>query len=309
MTLSTMVVSNGFFFSLSGLNFTAEHKLVLFAVTSLYYVIIWFVNVALILTIVTDRTLHDPMYVFLCSMCVSGLYGTSGFYPKFLKDLLSPAHVASYTECFLQSFVIYSSYSCDLSTLTLMAFDRYVAICLPLRYHSVMTKQRVALFVVFSWLLPLFCMFVNTMTVLQSDLCGSNIPKLYCSNYFINKLACTPSVANTGVVYFNIIFYILHFVFILCSYIPLLRTCQRSNEGWNKFVQTCVPHLIALLNFGVAVLFDLMYMRFGSLSLTQNLQNFMSIEVFLIPPIMNPLIYGLKLSKLRNKVHEFIHKN
>ncbi|KAF7664783.1 hypothetical protein LDENG_00166190, partial [Lucifuga dentata] len=105
------------------------------------------VNVTVIVMIFVDKSLHEPMYIFLCNLCINGLYGTAGFYPVLLNDLLSPSHLISHAGCFLQGFVIHSSAATDFSILALMAYDRYVAICRPLMYHSVMTKQRVCLFV------------------------------------------------------------------------------------------------------------------------------------------------------------------
>ncbi|KAM3862221.1 olfactory receptor 2K2-like [Diretmus argenteus] len=293
-------------FSLSGLNNTVEYRVTLFCFTLLYYLIIWIVNVALIVTIIVDRSLHEPMYIFLCNLCISGLYGTAGFYPKFLMDLLSPSHVISYGGCLLQSFVIHSFSASDLSILALMAYDRYIDICRPLVYHSVMTKQAISLLVFFSWLLPLSCMFMNTMSIIQYKLCGSYIQKLYCSNWSIGKLACSTSIANIIIAYFNIVFYFCHFVFIVWTYMYLIRTCLISKENRGKFMQTCVPHLISLISFTFVVLLDLMYMRFGSRDIAQSLHNFISIGSLLLPSIMNPLIYGLKLTKDRNRILGFI---
>ncbi|XP_071382744.1 olfactory receptor 1D2-like [Centroberyx affinis] len=298
-------VSVGTLFTLSGLNHTVEHRVTLFSLTLLCYLIIWIVNVILILTIIVDRSLHEPMYIFLCNLCINGLYGTAGFYPKFLMDLLSPSHVISYAGCLLQSFVIHSSTGGDISILALMAYDRYVAICRPLMYHSVMTKRRVSLLVFFSWLLPLYCMFINTIAISQYKLCGSHIHKLYCSNWLIGKLACSNSIASSAIAYFNMLFYFGHIVFIVWSYIYLIRTCVKSQKNRGKFMQTCVPHLISLFIYSIVVLFDVMYMRFGSRDFSQSLQNFIAIEFLLIPPVMNPLIYGLKLTKIRNRIFGF----
>ncbi|KAM9347558.1 olfactory receptor 52E8-like [Symphorus nematophorus] len=250
--------------------------------------------------------LHEAMYIFLCNLCISGLYGTAGFYPKFLMDLLSPSHVISYVGCFVQGFVINSSFASELSILAVMAYDRYVAICHPLRYNSVMTMQRISLLVAFSWLLPFYCMFTNTMTIFQSKLCGSHIPKIYCVNALIGKLACSTTIVNTSIAFFNLSVYIVHVLFLIWSYMYLVRTCVTSKQGRKKFMQTCVPHLVSLFNFVTAVLFDLMYTRFGSGMISQSLQNFMAMEFLLIPPVMNPLVYGLKLTKIRNRIFGFI---
>lgn len=293
-------------FTLSGFNFTLEQRVTLFFLTLLWYLMIVLGNVFLIFAIIVDKNLHEPMYIFLCNLCINALYGTVGFYPKFLLDLLS-SHVISYAGCMLQGFVIHSSTCCDFSILALMAYDRYVAICRPLVYHSVMTKQRVSLFVFLSWLLPLYCMFMNTASLLGIRLCGSHINRIYCVNWMIVSLACSPPKANSAVAYFNILFYFAHFVFIFWSYMYLIRMCISSKEDQRKFMQTCLPHLISLITFTITVLLDILYMRFGPADLSQDLHNFMAIEFLLIPPILNPLVYGFKLTKIRNKVLNFVH--
>lgn len=295
-------------FTLSGLESTVNYRSVLFFVTLLSYCVILLVNAALILAVILDRSLHEPMYIFLCNLCINGLYGTAGFYPKFLFDLLSPKHRISYAGCLLQGFVIHSSACGDFSILALMAYDRYVAICCPLVYHSIMTKQRICLLVFLTWLLPLYLMFMSTITTSISRLCGTHIPKIYCANYLIARLACSTSIASTVIPYFNISFYLCHVIFIVWSYMYLIRTSLKSSEGRGKFMQTCVPHLLSLLNVVVSLLFDLMYMRFSTNTLSQSFENFVAIEFLLLPPIINPLIYGFKLTKLRNRICSFFLK-
>nr|AEA11047.1 odorant receptor [Larimichthys crocea] len=294
-------------FTLSGLNGMANYRGTLFALTLLCYCVIWLVNLTIIVVIIMDKSLHEPMYIFLCNLCINGLYGTTGFYPKFLIDLLSTTHVISYAGCFLQGFVLHSSACADFSLLALMAFDRYVAICRPLVYHSVMTKQRVCLFVFFAWLIPFYLMFLSSITTLISKLCGSHIPKICCVNTLIGNLACSASIAKIIIPAFNYTFYFGHVIFVVWSYIYLIRTCRTSKEGRSKFMQTCLPHLISLIVVVVTLLFDLLYMRFGSQTLSQSVKNFMAMEFILIPPTINPLIYGFKLTKIRNRIQSFLN--
>ncbi|KAM7407675.1 hypothetical protein PAMA_003421 [Pampus argenteus] len=292
--------------TLSGLNATANYRVTLFALTLLCYSVIWLVNVIIIVTIITDKCLHEPMYIFLCNLCINGLYGTAGFYPKFLMDLLSATHVISHAGCLLQGFVVHSSAGAELSLLVLMAYDRYVAICRPLVYHSVMTKQRICVFVFFAWLIPIYLLFLSTITTSRSRLCGSHIPKIYCVNSLVGQLACSPTIDRIIIPAFNYTFYFGHFIFILWSYIYMIRRCLTSKDNMRKFMQTCVPHLFSLITFTMCLLFDLLYMRFNSNELSNNVQNFMAIEFLLIPPIFNPLIYGFKLTKIRHKIIQFM---
>lgn len=293
-------------FTLSGLSGITNHRLVLFLLTLLCYCVIWMVNVAIIVTIIVDKNLHEPMYIYLCNLCINGLYGTAGFYPKFLVDLLSTSHVISYTGCLLQGFVLHSSACADFSILVIMAYDRYVAICRPLVYHSVMTAQRIGVTVFIAWFIPFYLVFISSITTSRLILCGSHIPKFYCVNYLIGKLACTMSIANVIVPAFNYTFYAGHFVFIIWSYVYLVRTCLKSSEKRSKFMQTCVPHLLCLTTFIFCLCFDLLYMRFGSNKLPQSVKNFVAIEFILIPPIINPLIYGFKMTQIRNRILQFL---
>lgn len=289
-------------FSLSGFSATVNYRFTLFALTLLCYCLIVVVNVSLVLTIILDQNLHEPMYMFLCNLCIDGLYGTAAFYPKFAFDLLSDVHVISYVGCFLQVFVIYTYATIDFSILALMAYDRYMAICRPLVYHSVMSMRRIAVLISLSWLIPLGCEVAVLTLTSKLTLCGSHIQKLYCENWSIVKLACSSTAANNVVGLIIIAFYCVHVLFIVCTYVRLVNSAMKSKEGRKKFTQTCVPHLLCLVNVTAALLFDTMYSRYGSASVPQNLRNFMAIQFLMMPPILNPIIYGLILSKIRYKL-------
>uniref|UniRef100_A0A671VYU6 Olfactory receptor n=1 Tax=Sparus aurata TaxID=8175 RepID=A0A671VYU6_SPAAU len=291
-------------FFLSGLNETDKHRITLFLLTLLCYCVILLVNISVIVTIIIDKNLHEAMYILLCTFCMNGLYGTAGFYPKFLWDLLSPVHAISYSGCLVQAQVMYSFACADLSILSVMAYDRYVAICRPLEYHSVMSKQRVIVLACLSWLTPFCVMGINVFLTTRLKLCSPFIARLFCVNWIIVKLACFPSETTISsiVAYIAIVMYVCHGFFIVWSYMYLIKTCVNSIENRAKFMQTCVPHLTSLLVFLVAISFDVLSMRFGSKDLPQTLQNIVAVEFLVIPPLMNPLIYGFKLTKIRNRI-------
>ncbi|XP_027003551.2 olfactory receptor 1500-like [Tachysurus fulvidraco] len=301
-------VSNVLLFSLSGLNVTMETRYVFISLTTLVYHVILLCNIIVISCIVLDKQLHEPMYIFLCNLCINAVYGTTGFYPKFIYDLLSQFHEISYVGCLIQVFVIYSSALCDVSTLTVMAYDRYVAICKPLEYHTEMNSQKVVKCLLLCWFPPLICMTIVVFLASRLTLCGSNIEKLYCETWAVVKMACSSTVVNNVIGYIVIIVYFGHAVLIVYSYIHLIRNCTKSKESKYRFMQTCVPHLLALLNIAVALLFDVFYSRYGYTSLPQSLRNFMALDFLFVPPVLNPIIYGLKLAKIRKKVIRTILK-
>ncbi|XP_019945269.2 olfactory receptor 11H6-like [Paralichthys olivaceus] len=290
-------------FFLSGLNETKNQRLIIFSITLLFYCVTLLVNICLIVTIILDKNLHEPLYILLCAFCMNGLYGTIGFFPKFLWDLLSPVHVISYSGCLVQALVMYSYACSDLSFLAVMAYDRYVAICRPLQYHSVMSKQRLIKLVCFSWFTPFCIIGSNICLTSRLKLCSPYIARLFCVNWIIVALACFPAetIINNIVAYITILIYVFHGVFIVWSYIYLIRTCFNSIENQAKFMQTCVPHLLSLMTFLFTVLFDIMSIRYGSKELPQSLENFIAMEIVVIPPLLNPLIYGFKLTKIRNR--------
>ncbi|XP_039456270.1 olfactory receptor 6N1-like [Oreochromis aureus] len=296
-------------FILSGFNETMNFRVPLFSFTLLCYCVILFINISLVLLIVLDANLHEPMYILLSSFCINAIYGSTGFYPKFLSDLLSSSQTISYEGCLLQAFIMYSFGCCDLSILAVMAFDRYLAICRPLHYHSFMTKRRLSQLVCFSWLTPLCTFSINIMLTSKLRLCGINIQRVLCLNWLIVKLACpeADTFSNNISAYVIFIFYVSHGFFIMWTYMHLIKTCVRSRDDRLKFMQTCVPHLISLITFLSVIVFQYVYLRLDSTDLSQSLQNFIAIEFLIIPPIMNPLVYGFKLAKIRNRIFTFLN--
>ncbi|XP_033843209.1 olfactory receptor 151-like [Periophthalmus magnuspinnatus] len=286
--------------TLSGLSGLEKYRIPLFIATFLCYCLIWVANVTIIVTIIMEKNLHEPMYIFLCNLCINGLFGTTGFFPKFLIDLLSSTHVISYAGCLLQGYVLHVYIGADLSILLLMAFDRYVAICRPLVYHSVMTRQTISILIFFAWFIPLQLISLGSLTVTGVKICSTHINKIYCVPYLVNRLACTPFLAAVVVPAFNYTFYFCHFGVIFWSYIHIINTCIKSKENQVKFMKTCLPHIICLLTFVVCILFDLLYIRSGSKLVSKSVENFMAVEYLVVPPICNPLVYGLNLTKIRN---------
>ncbi|XP_035241884.1 olfactory receptor 2B6-like [Anguilla anguilla] len=289
-------------FVLQGLNETMSNKRTYFVVTLLVYLFTILVNLTLIVTIILEKTLHEPMFIFLCNLCVNGIFGASTFYPKILVDLSSDLSVISYKACLSQVFVIYSYIYCEYTTLTMMAYDRYVAICKPLNYHSIITPRTVMKLLIFTWLSSICESVGVTALVARLPLCGFNIEKIYCTAWAVVKLSCVDTTINNIYGYILMIFHFLQAVLIFVSYIYIVRACVRSQEERSKFMQTCLPHLIALTNLTIALVFDIMYARYGPTDRLQALRNFMSLEYLIVPPLLNPLIYCLKLSQIRRRI-------
>uniref|UniRef100_H3C3E7 G-protein coupled receptors family 1 profile domain-containing protein n=1 Tax=Tetraodon nigroviridis TaxID=99883 RepID=H3C3E7_TETNG len=295
-------------FTLSGFNATAKYRYSLFILTLLCYCLIIVVNVSLILTIVIEKKLHEPMYIFLASLCFNGLYGAVGFYPKFLSDLLCDVHLISYVGCFVQiySLVVTSSTCNDFFFLVIMGYDRYVAICRPLVYHSVMNTQRVSVLVFAAWFVSVGQMIITIIITSTLRLCGSEISRIYCVNYAIRRLECSASITATVLPAFMIAIYFCVFLLVIYSYFHIMKTCLSSKDDRIKFLQTCLPHLMSFIVVNMCLLFDMLYEKLSTEKIPKSTQNFIAIEFLFFPPLINPLIYGLKLNKVRNRIEKFL---
>ncbi|XP_051959675.1 olfactory receptor 52D1-like [Xyrauchen texanus] len=266
------------------------------------YVLILSINFRLALVIIMEKALHEPMYIFLCYMCVNGVYGATGFYPKMLSDLILDSYVINSQMCALQTYVIYSSLLCEFTILTVMSYDRYVAICRPLDYHSKLTKHTCAKLIILSWILPNCLGFPNVLLANLRPFCKYHIDKLYCDNWSIVKLSCASSFVNNVFGYATTVTFFSFAVLIIVSYIKLIAACKTSLENRKKFCQTCLPHIFALINFTFAMLFDVMYSRYGANDIPESLRNFLALELVIVPSVFNPLIYGLNIKAVRKRV-------
>ncbi|KAI5625641.1 odorant receptor, family E, subfamily 126, member 3, partial [Silurus asotus] len=309
MTKVTENSSGEYMFVIHGLNDTRTNKHIYFAFGLIVYSMTLFINLSITITIILDKTLHEPMYIFICNMFFNGILGASAFYPKILADLLAEYHIISYVGCLSQAYIIYSYVFCEYTCLTVMSYDRYISICKPLEYHSIMTLQKCFKLLILSWFCSILESTVGVMFTAQLRLCGNVIDKLYCSNWEVVKLSCTDVTVNNVYGYVLMVIHVSQAVFIIVSYISIIRASLRSKTQWAKFMQTCLPHLIALTNFTIAVIFDSMYARYGKSQGLQALRNMLGIEFLVVPPLLNPIIYGVKLTQIRKGlVKTFLHR-
>ncbi|XP_024132857.2 olfactory receptor 142-like [Oryzias melastigma] len=277
-------------------------RFLLFLLVLGVYALIVFCNLLLIVVICVSRSLHEPMFLFLCSLFVNELLGSSGLFPFLLLQILADVHRVSAPLCFLQVFVVHSYGAVELLNLAVMAFDRYLAICCPLQYHAHMTPRRVLLLLGWTWTLPVLFMLVSLSLLVPLRLCRRDIHKVYCDMHSVVKLACSDTAAVNAyglVATFSTIVGAL--LFILYSYGRILRVCcSGSRQTRQKAVSTCSPHLASVLNFAVAGSFEVSQSRFNMAHTPDVLRVFLSVYFLSAVPLFNPLMYGLKMSQIRN---------
>uniref|UniRef100_UPI0009B3B1E8 olfactory receptor 11A1-like n=1 Tax=Monopterus albus TaxID=43700 RepID=UPI0009B3B1E8 len=275
-------------------------KYLYFMVLIFVYVVITCANLLLIVVICMNRSLHEPMYVFLCSLFVNDLYGSTGLFPFLLVQILSDIHTVSVHCCFLQMFCIYTYACVEFTNLAAMAYDRYIAICFPLQYNTWMTYNKVVILIVVIWLPPLVVVCVTTCLSASLQLCGNIINKVYCGNYSIMNLACSDiTVNNIYELTAACLIVGAPVSVILYTYIRILKVCfSGSTQTRQKAVSTCSPHLASLLNFCFGGCFEILQSRFNMDTVPNMLRIFLALYFLTCQPLFNPVIYGLNMSKI-----------
>ncbi|XP_068441515.1 olfactory receptor 52E4-like [Clinocottus analis] len=274
-------------------------KYLWFMIIMCFYVVIVGSNVLLIVVICVNRSLHEPMYLFLCSLFVNELFGSTGLFPFLLVQILSDIHTVSPPLCFLQMFCVYTYSSVEFTNLAVMSYDRYLAICYPLQYNTLMTQKKIAILIALIWLYPFIAIPVLISLTASLQLCGNIINKFFCNNYHVVKLACYDTTVNNiyGLAYTSTLISV--FILIVYSYVRILRVCfSGSQQTRQKAVSTCTPHLASLLNFSFACFFEIIQSRFYLKNVPLIVLILLTLY-WLTPPLFNPILYGLNLTKVR----------
>ncbi|XP_039986925.1 olfactory receptor 11A1-like [Xiphias gladius] len=289
------------YFTLNAYFDRGDLRYLYFVVIMSLYVFIVCANLFLIAVICMNRSLHEPMYLFLCSLFVNELYGSTALFPFLLLQILSDIHTVSTSLCFLQIFSVYTYGSVEFLNLAVMSYDRYLAICYPLQYKTRMTHNKVSMLIALSWLSSFLEVVVLISLIIPLQLCGNIIDKVYCGNYSIVKLACSDTTVNNiyGLVATSLTI-IIPLILILYTYMRILKVCfSGSKQTRQKAVSTCTPHLASLLNFSCGCFFEIVQSRFNMKSVPNMLRIFLSLYFLTCQPLFNPVMYGLNLSKIR----------
>ncbi|XP_043928750.1 olfactory receptor 4C12-like [Protopterus annectens] len=297
-------------FILTGFDKIDRFKSSYFAVCLIIYLLSSFANVLLISIIVLHEALQEPMYIFVCNLCINGIYGSTTVFPKLLVDILSEAQYISYIGCFIQTYCLYIFGFNELSLLALMAYDRYVSICNPLRYASVMTKVRVRLLLLVPWLYS-FCLVLSCISpTLGQPVCSKIIQDIYCNTLTFLKLSCSAgTVANIFETCISISNGTLLIAVIIYSYVQIFRVSFKVSGGDKaKALNTCMTHLLLLFLYFISGLFAFLQSRVGWIANADFVQFFMSVSCLIIPAFFNPLIYGIRTQEIRKTIQKLIKK-
>lgn len=300
---SSLIVLNRF-------NLPPEAVFPAFLFATLSYMIILFCNSVLILVIVLNKSLHQPMYLILLNLPINDLVGSSALFIQVIKDILTDAGTMQYSACVAQAFFIHIYAGGTIFILTAMAYDRYIAICCPLKYNTIMTNAHIVKIITGVWIANLVMIGVLFFLLLRLPRCRSELTHPYCDNPSLLSLVCADTTINNvyGLLTVALTQLIANFT-ILYTYLQILAACFRSkrSDTKSKALQTCATHLIVFLLLECLGLFTIISYRIKDIS--PHLRRFMGVSTLIFPPALNPIIYGLKTKEIRDKiVHFFSNK-
>ncbi|XP_063806984.1 olfactory receptor 52D1-like isoform X3 [Pseudophryne corroboree] len=272
-------------------------------ITLVGFLMIFLSNCTVITTILCTKTLQEPMYMFISTLCANGLYGSSAFLPSLFIDLISKSQNISYSACIIQVFCLYTYAVCEITMLAVMAYDRYVCICNPLRYVRIMTLAAAYKLVFAAWVYSITLITAHVVLTARLPLCDNVILKIYCDNWTIVRLSCIDTTVNNIFGVFVTVASIgVMSLLIALSYIEILKVCSKSKDVRDKAMQTCAPQLTSIVVFVTGCFFEILLYRFDPTRVPYGLRVFMSVEVIVVPPLVNPLLYGFKMKAIKGRI-------
>ncbi|XP_072455514.1 olfactory receptor 7A10-like [Notamacropus eugenii] len=295
-------------FLLLGLSEKAEHQLPLLGLFLGIYIVTVFGNVIIMLVFGSDSHLHTPMYFFLCNLSFVDLCLVSTIVPKMLLNILTNSKIISYAGCLTQMYFFMAFGLLDNFLLTVMAYDRFVAICHPLRYFTIMNPWICGLLVLISWNISLLNSTLHTLLVTRLSFCSKHeVPHFFCYIHKVVKLSCSDTLINDIIMYFIAgLLGILPLTGILFSYGQMCFSLLRipSVKGKYKAFSTCGSHLSVVSFYGTGF-----GVYLGS-SATHSLwkTSVASAMYSVVTPMLNPFIYSMRNKDIKDAMRRIISK-
>uniref|UniRef100_A0A8C5M7S4 Olfactory receptor n=1 Tax=Leptobrachium leishanense TaxID=445787 RepID=A0A8C5M7S4_9ANUR len=280
-------------FILLGFSSDSNIQIGLFLIFLVVYVVLLVANILLILAVTCDHRLHNPMYFFLINLSIINICGPSVIVPRMLVDFLSGDKSIVFAACVTQMFfnILLGGSECIL--LVFMAYDRYVAICNPLRYNDIMNRSVCVLMIMVMWTVCSATSSINIFIVYTMTFCGPNaINHFMCSSKYLAILSCSDtSSSNSLSIFVGTTILLVPFLFILFSYYKIISSIKGIRGGRYKAFSSCTPHLIVVTLFFVSLTVNAMR---TNVSVDDNRGKVLSVFSVIITPMVNPMVYSLR---------------
>ncbi|NP_001000102.2 olfactory receptor Olr1645 [Rattus norvegicus] len=293
-------------FRLTGLSANPKVQMFVFFIFLVFYVMTLVGNILIVITIIFDHRLHTPMYFFLSNLSFIDVCHSTVTVPKMLSDTLSDEKVISFDACVVQIFFLHLFACTEIFLLTVMAYDRYVAICKPLRYMTIMNWKVCTVLGVAMWTAGTVHSISFTSLTIKLPYCGPDeIDNFFCDVPQVIELACTDTriteilvVSNSGMIS------MVCFVIIVVSYAVILVSLrQQISDGKRKALSTCAAHLTVVTLFLGHCIF--IYSR-PSISLPED--KIVSAFFTAVTPLLNPIIYTFRNEDMKSALKKLIRR-
>ncbi|XP_030293379.1 olfactory receptor 5K1-like [Sparus aurata] len=285
---------------LEGFNVSEDFTYPLFLFLFFSYLFIIVANLSIAVLVFTDKNLHQPMYLLFFNLSVNDILGNS-ILPRLLVNMLLPPseRLISYYECVVQAFTVHVCSTCSHTVLMIMAFDRYVAICNPLRYAIIMTNKMLIKLTVAAWGVAIVLVGILLGLTIRLNRCRTMITSPYCNNASLFKLSCeNVFINNIYGLTFTVVLFTSSIGTMVLTYTRITVVCLTSkNRSLNsKALKSCSTHLAVYLIMLLSGFSIIILHRFPQYS---DYRKFASILYHIIPSSLNPIIFGMQSKEIR----------
>ncbi|XP_069503229.1 olfactory receptor 6N1-like [Ambystoma mexicanum] len=273
------------------------------------YLFIFMGNIIILVVIRIDQNLSSPMYFFVSNLSFLEIWCTAIIFPKMLANILGKYKQISFSGCLLQAYFLHSLGATECYLLTVMSYDRYLAICKPLHYSSIMTSKFSLRLALGCWIIGFLSPVIETALISALPFCGPNqIPFLFCDFPPLMSLACLDTSFYILVEFIVSVCIIMgSSLLVLLSYIQIIRNILgiRTAEGRQKTFSTCASHLTVVLVFFGSIAF--MYLKVRKSS-SVNYDQVIALLYAVFTPLMNPIIYSLRNKEIKRSIKKALRE-
>ncbi|XP_053120497.1 olfactory receptor 6F1-like [Hemicordylus capensis] len=295
-------------FFLLGFPGSQQFQMFIFMIFLIMYFLTVSGNVAIIILVITNHHLHTPMYYFLCNLSFLDIWYITASVPKILATFLGGSRRISFTGCIMQMYFVFSFGSTEQVLLSVMAYDRYLAICYPLHYNIIMDINLSSKLALASWLCGFLVVSVPAYLISRLSFCGPNmIDNFYCNIDSWIVLSCTDTfVIEMSSFVIAIVVIVGSCVITLLSYIYIISTILRipSAKGQQKAFSTCSSHLALLIIWYGSTIF--LFVK-PSKHISLEMNKILNTLSLIVVPLLNPFIYTLRNKEVKEALRHLLH--
>ncbi|XP_070839514.1 olfactory receptor 6X1-like [Chaetodon trifascialis] len=298
---------NSFTLLVEGIAVTKDSMYPVFFLLFISYIFLMVVNVGIIVLIFIDKSLHLPMYLIFCNLSVSDIMGSTNILPRLLVDVLRPPseRLISYYGCVIQAFNTQFFGTTTHTVLMIMTFDRYVAICNPLRYSAIMTNKMVIKLTVSAWGVAFVLVGILLSLTIRQNRCRTVIDNPFCDNASLFKLSCeSVFINNVYGLTFTVVLLTASIGSMVLTYTKITIICltSKSKSLNSKALKTCCFHLVVYLIMLLCGIILIILHRFPQ---HKEYRKLSAILFAVVPGSLNTIIYGVQSKEIRKIIWKY----